>query len=236
MSKLINENVSAVIVAAGAGKRFGKDIKKQFIKINGHSVLEWTLSAFNKAHFVQEIILVCQNEDVNFINNEILSGISLKIPVKLILGGRKRSDSVKNGILAVSKSSDTVAIHDAARPLIDPQMIDQLCKTAFKFNAVVPAVKATDSTFIGKNEVVQDYLNRDELWCAQTPQIFNRSKILDAHAKADNDNFTASDDAVIYKKYIGDVRIFESSSDNIKITYPTDIVFAENYLSDKIFE
>lgn len=219
---------AAVIVAGGKGRRFGAPLPKQYAAVHGHPVLAWTVSACIAANEITEIILVAPVEDAHYINRNILARYPFHKSVSLVSGGDRRQDSVRSGLEALGGGIDFVAIHDGVRPAVTPDKIDAVCRAAYATGAALLAVQATDSIFTAGDGMIERYIERGTLWRAQTPQVFNLNAIKDAHARAHSDAFHASDDGMIYRKYVGPVAVVEGSVDNIKITYQRDLlVFAE---------
>ncbi|MCP4724377.1 MAG: 2-C-methyl-D-erythritol 4-phosphate cytidylyltransferase [bacterium] len=233
MSEYTHNKTAAVIVAGGKGIRLDAGTKKQYLEICGHPVLMWTLSAFLRSEKIGKIALVVPEEDTAFIQNGLIYKYGIEDRVKVVEGGNTRQESVFNGLRSLDDDIEFTAIHDGVRPLIRPDLIDSVCETAERTGAALIAVKSTASTFIGRDNEIEEYIDRNTLWFAQTPQAFNKDSIIKAHNMAVQDKFEASDDGMIYKKYIGDVDVVEGDHDNIKITYARDLVFAENILKDR---
>ncbi len=221
---------AAVIVAGGSGVRFNADTKKQYLKLSGRYILDLAVKAFDKSDSITEIIVTVPREDLDYVTSEVLPGNKFQKPLMIIHGGFTRQESVFNGLSAISDEVEFAAIHDGVRPLVKTELIDRVCERAFETGAALLAERSTLSTFTGENSRIGSYIDRKNLWLAQTPQAFNKSQILTAHEMALKDKYDASDDGMIYKKYIGDVEIVESSPENIKITYGHDLYIAETIL------
>ena len=155
----------------------------------------------------------------------LIRSYSFKKIKSFVLGGRRRQDSVYNGLKMVSENSDWVLIHDAARPFIDGQVITKVILAAKKTGSAIVAVKAKATIkFSQKNNIVKNTLNRVGLWEAQTPQVFRKELILKAHKKYCQEDVT--DDASLIEKLGQQVLIVQGSYQNIKITTTEDLLFA----------
>lgn len=233
MPRTLEYETAAVIVAAGKGLRFDNQEKKQFSIVSGHPVLAWTVSAFSRSLCKNRIVIVAQAEDIPVIKNEIMKHYSFFKALQFIKGGESRLESVYNGIASLAPEVRWVAIHDGVRPAVTPELITAVCKEAHKRGAALAAIPATDSTFISSGKTIERYLSRNGLWQAQTPQVFKKDKILEAHQKARDANFHADDDGILYRRYIGDVQIVKGDDKNIKITYKRDLIIAEEILKER---
>jgi 2-C-methyl-D-erythritol 4-phosphate cytidylyltransferase len=145
----------------------------------------------------------------------------------VVPGGEQRTDSVRCGVSAASPSSTIVAIHDVARPLVEPAAIERAIAAAARTGAALLAVPATDTIKISADgERAETTLDRGALWCAQTPQVFALAKFVELLARAAQDDFRPTDDAALYEKYAGGVALVRGDPHNIKLTTPDDLVIA----------
>ncbi|MEE8638729.1 MAG: 2-C-methyl-D-erythritol 4-phosphate cytidylyltransferase [Candidatus Margulisiibacteriota bacterium] len=214
----------AIITAAGYGKRMGKP--KQFIEIGGKPILEWTLSVFEKTKIVDEMILVVNEGDIERAKKFKFSKLK-----QVIAGGEERQDSVFNGLKAVPGEVEIVAIHDGARPFIIPEIIEKAVAEAQEFGAVVVGIPVNDTIKSVNHQklTVINTLNREELWAAQTPQVFKKEIILQAY-KNGKEKHCVTDDAMLIEKLGIPVKMVMGSSQNIKLTKPEDLKIAEGIL------
>lgn len=214
----------AIIVAAGQGKRIGRP--KQFLNIAGRPMLWWTLSVFQKAEVIDGIILVVNKEEINRAKKFKFSKI-----LKIVVGGKRRQDSVYNGLRVLPEDAEIVAIHDGARPLVATEIITRAVREAKKFGAVVVGVPVKDTIKVVQRPKsnVQGTLERGKLWQVQTPQVFRKEVIVRAYQKGYNKYF-ATDDSFLVEKLGCPVRIAMGSYENIKITTAEDMVLAEAIL------
>lgn len=217
---------SAVVVAAGKGKRFGGEIPKQFADLNGKPVLYYSLKALCDSDIIDEVIVVTTEEWIEFCAEEIVRKYGFDKVDGIVLGGETRCDSVKAGVMVCDIASDYVFIHDGARPLLTEDMIRRGYETVLKYGTAVAAIPSADTIKIADSEkVVLSTPERSSLWRIQTPQIFKYDLILKAYFElTDKDRETLTDDAMlIEQKTDVPVHLFEGSEDNIKITTQSDI-------------
>jgi 2-C-methyl-D-erythritol 4-phosphate cytidylyltransferase len=211
--------VSAIIAAAGSSSRF-KNGQKLLFDLNGCTVIEKTLSAFQKHPMIDEIV-ICTSE--NLIDEIRLLSEKFSKVSKIILGGATRQDSVLNGLKSVS-NPDFVAIHDGARPLISQETITSTINKAIECGHATCAVQVKDTI----KKVIEDKIVetpiREQLWQVQTPQVFCYKEILDAHVKWEGHGFT--DDTLLIEKTGKSVYIVKGCYENLKITTPEDIDLA----------
>lgn len=219
---------SAVIVAAGKGKRFGTDIPKQFTMIDDKPVLYYTLKAFCDSDIIDEVIIVTSEEWIEYCTDEIVRKYGFDKVDGIVLGGETRSDSVKAGVMVCDISSDYVFIHDGARPLVSEEIIKRGYETVVKYDTAVAAIPSSDTVKIADAEgVVLSTPDRKNVWRIQTPQIFKYELILKAYfAMTEEDAKEITDDAMlIERKTDVPVHLFMGSEDNIKITTQQDMEF-----------
>jgi 2-C-methyl-D-erythritol 4-phosphate cytidylyltransferase len=215
--------VSAILLAAGKGKRFKSGIPKLLAKINHRPVLVYSLETLNRHPRINEIIVA-----TNRLNREKISALIRKHYFykarKIILGAKVRRDSVANGLKAISAGADLVLIHDAARPFLQRRMISALIAKAQAVGAAIAGVpvKCTVKRVKGKgsrvkeNLQVKETIDRSNLWEIQTPQVFRKDLILKAYRKFAKTS--ATDDAMLVEKLGHPVAVVRGSYKNIKIT------------------
>lgn len=220
--------IHIVIVAAGKGNRFGSDLPKQFCLLGNRPVLFHTISNLQKAIPNAEIVLVLNKQFIELWNG-LCSEYGIVSP-PIVFGGETRWESVKNAIEGLKLSdNDIVMVHDGARPIIDPKMIDRIINTLKINSAVVPGLPLSDSIRKIDENGLSATIDRKGLVAVQTPQAFNAEKIRKAYNLPYSPLFT--DDASVYEAAgFGNVSIVEGSPLNIKITHPHDIEIASVYL------
>ncbi len=222
-------SVSVIIAAAGMSRRMGNTSSKQLLKINSKTVIEYSLDTFSSSELVSEIIIVTKAEDI-----PETTAISSRYPKvrSIVLGGAERYDSVRNAFSEVSKDVDLVAIHDAARPLITTEFINELFQKCVEYGAVCPVGRVTDTVKKSENGVtIDETIDRNILFAAQTPQVFKRDLYERAlnHLQTSSINFT--DDASMAEALGESVHILVNPKPNIKITHEADVGLAMLYLS-----
>lgn len=219
--------LAAVIVAGGSGKRFGAAKPKQFLILNKKPVFEWSIKAFKKIKECSDIILVVPQDRV-----EDMLKYKKQYGIEVVAGGKERFDSVKNGLKAVGKDIDLVAVHDAARPLITPEIIKNVMKAAYENGAAIAAVNSKDSVKFSKSGTkITKSLDRKNIWYAQTPQIFKKEILKKAYAGKINAS-TTDDAQLVEKKGVKAALVF-ASYENFKITEQTDFLLAQAILKKR---
>lgn len=205
----------AIIVAAGMGSRAGVD--KIWEKMGGETVLQRSVRPFLSCPAVEEIIVVVRAE-----KESLAQGTFKGLPVSVVVGGKTRSESVKNALrFAVERFGDKdviVAIHDGARPYVKEELIARCMARAAKDGSAVPALPCTDSL----RRITEDgnkAVDRKEYVSVQTPQCFDLGRLWEAYRRVSE----ASDDAAIYEATFGSVSLEEGDAENRKITYLSDI-------------
>ena len=217
---------AAVILAAGNSTRMGKSQSKQFMKINGIPVLARTLLAYQKCDLIRQIVVVARPSDFEQIL-AMRKHYHIDKLTKLVPGGATRQDSARRGVTNVDSKMRYVAIADGARCLVTPEQITRVCLRAYEFKAesaghqICSTVKRT--SVLGS---VKETVDRDNLWVAQTPQVFHSALYHAALSKSVSDGFTATDDNALIEHLGYQVKMVECGRENIKITKPEDIAFA----------
>ncbi len=220
----------AIIVAGGSGKRFGRELPKQFLHLKGRRVIEYSIEKFYKEGFDQ--IVIASHPDFFEIFSEITSNYP-QGKIKLVKGGKTRQESVYNALQSsVEDNQAVVLIHDSARPLVSTGLIQRVVLALKESPAVIPAVKVRESVVKARDSRVISYEDRDTIFLVQTPQGFSAEIIKEAHRRAATENkWDFTDDASMVLHYrLAEVKIVEGESSNIKITYPEDLEVAESIL------
>jgi len=228
----------AIIPAAGLGTRMGKSSKdaaggerKQFIAIGGTPVLIHTLRRFFEAETISEIFLAVRDTDRDLVE-ECLAGEGAKKPVHLAPGGNNRQESVKNALAMAPADADIIAVHDAVRPFVTAELIDQAVRQAQADGAVILGVPAVDTVKRVDQKTVHATLPRERIMLAQTPQVFRADLLRRAFERAEQDGFVGTDEASVVEHLGEDVHVMLGSERNIKITRPSDLSLAEFYLQE----
>lgn len=225
----------AIIPAAGFGLRMSADIPKQYLKLQNRPILAITADKFDRCVLIDGIILVVPAGDVDFCKKNIVEKYGLKKVIEVIAGGERRQDSVRAGIEATNGKYDAVLIHDGVRPLVNQKTIVRAINALKKNRAIITAVPAKDTIKkIGEGGYVLKTYDRMHLCLVQTPQVFRYKDIFNAHIKALKEGWNeVTDDALLMEKMNIPVKIIPGSEDNIKITTPFDLEYAEFLLSKK---
>lgn len=220
--------VAAIIAAAGGGRRFGA--AKQFITLQGRSILEWSLARFESHPAVDEIVLVLPAPDEGQIRKYAGLFHKLKAVVK---GGDRRQDSVLCGFRALDpETTGIVLVHDAARPLADEALIRRVIEGARRIGAAVPAVPAEDTIKEVDGETVVRTPDRSRLRRCQTPQGFAYALLRQALERAEKNGWSGNDEAGLVERMGGKVIVVEGDVRNFKITTPRDLKMAEVLLEN----
>ena len=226
----------AVIVSAGKGLRFMEGKKKQFYFLEGKSILAHTLDKFEACPLIRSILLVVGQEDMDYCLKEVVEKFEFKKVSRIVPGGRRRQESVKNGIDALPKNAEVVAIHDGVRPFVTNAMIEDSIHSAARYGAVVLAMPVKDTIKMSSPDgTVLKTLDRESLWQIQTPQTFQVKIIKEAYSRATKDAFVGTDDASLVERMGVPVHILPGSYTNIKITTPEDLLLANLFLKLNTF-
>ncbi|WP_291492285.1 2-C-methyl-D-erythritol 4-phosphate cytidylyltransferase [Desulfurella sp.] len=210
---------TAIVTAAGSGSRFGS--KKQFERLNGKIVLDYSVEFFKEMGF--NVIVTVPQEDIEFVKKRYNFA-------KIVKGSNERFYSVYNGLELIDEG--IVLIHDAARPIIVKEKILELLNVVYKKKAAILAIKCTDTLKFVENNYIKFTINRDFVYCAQTPQAFDVKMLKKAYKMALKDKLTFSDEASLWEHYISSVDIVEGYRYNIKITTRQDLKLASCILND----
>jgi 2-C-methyl-D-erythritol 4-phosphate cytidylyltransferase len=226
---------SAVIVAAGTSSRMDSRVNKVYLELLGKKAIIWTLEPFENSPFVDEIILVINQKDVDYCKTEVLGNYKFNKLTKITIGGNSRQKSVYNGLKEVSKNAELVLIHDGARCLVTKDIIQRSIEGADAYDAVTVGVPVIDTIkTIDNDGFAKRTLDKRVVRAIQTPQVFKKDIILRAHEKAKEELSNAPDDSVLVENIGQKVKIIEGSCENIKLTTLEDIALAEAILRERI--
>ena len=224
--------ITAIIPAAGAGERFGE--KKQLKLLNGRPLIFHTIQPFINSELINEIIVVVPKENVNQVGREFKSTLTSK-KIEVISGGKTRQQSVNNGLKMSNKESELICIHDGVRPFLTVTLIKKVIKAAIGHDGAILATPSSDTIKRVLGNQILETLPREEIWRAQTPQVFLKSALEEALEIAIDENLEGTDEASILEKIGYQIGFIEGSSLNIKITTKEDWIFAKaiyNELND----
>ena len=216
--------VSAIIPAAGSGERFGEE--KQFKLLSGRPLFFHTLKLFLQSDYIDEIIVAVPSANVDSTHRDVLS-MSAGKPVKVVAGGTRRQDSVKNGIDVSDSDSTLVCIHDAARPFVTEDLIQRSIAACEFADGTVVGIPSKDTVKFSENGLVKETLDREKIWLAQTPQCFHKNKLLQALYYAETENLTGTDESALMEAMGFSIKLVDGDSNNFKITTKDDWIRAE---------
>lgn len=216
--------VSAIIPAAGSGERFGEE--KQFKLFSGRPLLFHTLKLFLQSDYIDEIIVAVPSANVDSTHRDVLS-MSAGKPVKVVAGGTRRQDSVKNGIDVSDSHSTLVCIHDAARPFVTEDLIQRSISACEFADGAVVGIPSKDTVKFTENGFIKETLDREKIWLAQTPQCFHKNKLIQALYYAETENLTGTDESALMEAMGFSIKLVDGDSNNFKITTKDDWIRAE---------
>lgn len=221
---------AAVIVAAGAGKRMGTSISKQFLQLEGEEILAHTVEKFEKSEVVDEIILVIGQEDIDLVRG-MAEQYGWKKVAAVVPGGAERQDSIWNGLSRARPDAEIILLHDGVRPFVTEEMIQASMQAAWEVGACTVGVPAKDTIKVcGADGMALETPDRSRLWQIQTPQTFRREVIFRAFEKARRDGFIGTDDTSVAEHAGFPVKVIMGSYRNIKITTQEDLLIAKAFL------
>lgn len=225
-------DVSVIMPAAGLSLRMGTEVRKPFIMIGEKPVFFYTLEKFCKLKRVKEIIFVVNKEDLSTVIEKWSDELKIFKVTKIIAGGKRRQDSVYQGLSRLDSDTKIVLIHDAVRPLVKKDEIEAVIKRTEEKGAAILAspMKLTVKKVNSSLEIIET-VPRNDLWMAQTPQGFKRDLILKAYEKIKDTKAELTDDAEVVEKAGHTVEVVPGSYDNIKITTREDLRLAELLLT-----
>ncbi|HBQ27498.1 MAG TPA: 2-C-methyl-D-erythritol 4-phosphate cytidylyltransferase [Syntrophomonas sp.] len=226
-------NLRVVIAAAGTGSRMKSRINKQYMLLNSRPTLSYSLDVFENYEAVDEIIIMAHPREIEYCEKEIVKKLGYRKVKKVIPGGEQRQDSVWAGLLQLNwDTTDYVAVHDGARPLLTSALLDDLIKEAEEWGAAIPGIYVRDTLkMVDRDGFVGNTLDRSSTVFIQTPQVFRFKEIYQAYAMALKEGFISTDDAALFEKYIGRVKVVPGNYNNLKITTPEDLIIAEALLN-----
>lgn len=217
-------NVSVIVPAAGAGKRFGGTVRKPFAQLDGRPVFIRTLELFVNRKDVVQLILTVAPEDYEVVKGKYAANLMF-MNVKLVEGGAERFLSVRRALEHVDPSADLICVHDAVRPCVLEEWIDAVFDKAARHGAAILAAPLTGTVKRVRKHAVVETVPREELYEAQTPQVFTRQLLIDAYARLSEQD-APTDDAQVVEQAGHKVHIVETDRRNLKITTGSDMTLA----------
>jgi len=225
--------VHLLIAAAGSGRRMGAERNKLLLPVAGRAVLAWTLEAALACASIRWIGVVGQPADQAAVE-ALIEAADPDRPVRWIVGGASRQESVSRGLAALPGGAGAVLIHDGARCLVTPELISRCAEAVQRGEAVIAATPVSDTIKrVDGEAMIEQTLDRSLLWAAQTPQGFPVEALRQAHGQAIEQGWTVTDDAALFERLGWPVRVIAAPASNIKITTPFDLILAAAFLAGR---
>lgn len=230
-------HVSVILPAAGLGTRMGREksgvSRKQFMLLEGAPILIHTIRKFLRCPPVSEIVVALRAEDMDWARGLVHQEHPSK-PVRFVEGGDTRQQSVENALASLSPATELVAVHDAVRPFIDPELVEKVIAEAAQTGAAIVGIVPVDTVKKVHKNKIRSTLLREHLVLAQTPQVFRFDLLKEAFAHASEDNFIGTDESSLVERLERvEVSVVQGTDRNIKITKPTDMELARLFLSEE---
>ncbi|HUA82288.1 MAG TPA: 2-C-methyl-D-erythritol 4-phosphate cytidylyltransferase [Bryobacteraceae bacterium] len=230
--------VSVILPAAGLGTRMGREksgvSRKQFMLLEGAPILIHTIRKFLRCPLVSEIVVALRQEDLDWARGLILQEHPTR-PVRLVEGGESRQESVEHALAALGPDTDLVAVHDAVRPFIEPDLIERVIHEAAETGAAIVGIVPVDTVKRVHKNKIRTTLPREHLVLAQTPQVFRFDLLKRAFEMAQQDGFLGTDESSLVERLEQvEVSVVQGTDRNIKITKPTDMDLARLFLTEEL--
>jgi 2-C-methyl-D-erythritol 4-phosphate cytidylyltransferase len=220
-----------ILPAAGQGKRMGAGKNKLLLELNGLPVLIHTIRVFEQDEACSNIIVAIHPQDEEEFR-ALITKFNVAKAIRLVPGGKERQDSIYNALKTV-ETDGIVLVHDAARPFISEEHICRLTQMTEETGAAILGVPVKDTIKKVRDGVVVETVERSSLWAVQTPQAFRISLLTEAYQRAEKEHFLGTDDASLVERLGYPVTMVEGDYDNIKLTTPEDLYFAEAILEKR---
>lgn len=223
-----------LIPAAGMGRRMGSERNKLLLRLQDKPLLAWTLLAAEASQTISWIGIIGQPSDFPDFK-EIIAELKLTKPVELVTGGDTRQESVYNGLQALPSEAERVLIHDGARCLATPELLDRCSEALQTCQGLIAAIPVKDTIkVVDETKTIQATPDRRNLWAAQTPQGFEVELLKHCHERGRKLGWEVTDDAALFEKCQLPVKIVEGEETNLKVTTPVDLAIAEYILSQRL--
>ncbi len=217
--------ITAVIPAAGSGSRMAAAVPKQFMELNGHPLLDWTLAAISQAEEITSIILVAPQDDLARMNEKYAGNPRWPKISRAVAGGTTRANSVYNGVRAAD--TDWILAHDAARPFVTPALVRRTVEAALQHGAATAALPAHDTLKFRAGEFLGETLDRSTTLIIQTPQVFRKADLIAAHERLRHEGKEWTDETSLLQLVGIKVAWVPGEAANMKITTPDDFRLAQ---------
>lgn len=220
------ENTTAIVAAAGAGKRLNCGENKVFYELEFGPILNYSLRLFDRAAAVTEIIVTAAPGEEDRCGDVCRHTIE-RTPFRVVTGGADRDDSVWAALESLDEGIPLVFVHDGARPFCSPILLEDLWRAMGPgIDGVIPALPVKETVKLVQDHRIVETVPRQALYLAQTPQLFIRTTLRNAYVAGREVGFNATDDASMVERYGGVVRVIEGEANNIKITTAADLSYA----------
>lgn len=232
--------VAVILPAAGLGTRMAKSqpeagthSRKQFLQLEGVPILLHTIRKFARCAAVSEIVVALRGDDIAWVQ-DLLDAETLAKPVRLVVGGDSRQQSVENALSHLDADTALVAVHDAVRPFVELDAVEKVIEEAAGCGAAILGIVPVDTVKRVHLNRIETTIPRERLVMAQTPQVFTFDIIREAFAKATADGFVGTDEASLVERLDNiNIHVVPGSDRNIKITKPTDLYLAKLFLAEE---
>ena len=229
----MNSKVCTLIPAAGKGHRMAHSVKKPYLKLAEKPILTHTIQRFEQNTAVDAIFVIVDEADFSECRTTVLEPYPFTKVQELVAGGETRQMSVYNGVRALAEDVEFIIVHDGVRPFVTDEMIFECLTAADEYGAAVAAVPVKDTIKVADEDCfITQTPERERLWAVQTPQVFRKSLLKEAHELAQVRQITGTDDAVLVEQLGFPVKLVMGSYANLKITTPVDLQVAEVLLAD----
>ena len=233
---------TAIILAAGQGKRMGGKVHKQFLELLGHPVVYYSIRTFQESPLIDRILLVTGESEMDYVKNEIVEKYHFHKVCAVVAGGQERYASVWNGLQALKKclteeeKDGYVFIHDGVRPFVNEEILYRAFDAVNAHHACVVGMPSKDTVkIVDANGFVSETPARSRVWNVQTPQVFDFRLAYEAYAALEQSGRSdVTDDAMIVEAFTDTkVKLVEGSYENIKLTTPEDLKIAATFLHNQ---
>lgn len=212
----------------------GGPVPKQFLSIGGQPLIVHSLRTLQASSAIDAIVLAVPQTDVAYCQSDIVEAHHFTKVIKVVAGGQERQDSVRHALAVVDDQVEIVVVHDAVRPFLTEQMLEEVVAAARTNGAAIIALPVRDTVKqVGAGHVIKRTVDRRPLWLAQTPQAFRREWLQEAHRKAEAEGMASTDDAFLIEWMGRPVIVVEGNGENIKVTRPEDMVIGEAILASR---
>ena len=231
--------IAAIVPAAGLGTRMGADQPKQFLELDGMPLIIFTLRRLAESAAITDIFIATRSDDIASLQEKV-DQAALGRPARVVAGGSTRQESVAKALAQVDPSTEIVLVHDAVRPFVTRAQIERVIAEARSRGAAILGIPAIDTVKEVKRAslpedvaLISSTIPRERIVLAQTPQVFTYALLRESFKKAQEDDFTGSDEAAIVERLGHDVFVVLGSERNLKITRPSDMDLARFYLEQE---